>query len=186
MSHAATGAPAPPADPAALRGDEAALFAAHHEALRRLVRRGVEGPDALIEDACQTAWMILLRAQPDRATVFAWLVAVATQEAWRLSAADRRGCPLTRPDDTQLDGLTRAHHEPDPAQTALERLHARARLRAVALVLSERQCHLIALQAIGYRYAELAVISGDTPRTVDRQLARAKRRLDALREPLAA
>ena len=186
MSHPATGAPARPTDPAALRGDEATLFAAHDERLRRAVRHAVHGPDTLVEDACQTAWLILLRVQPERATVFGWLVAVATHEAWRLSAADRRGCPLTRPDDTQLDGLTRAHHEPDPAHTALARLHARMRLRAVGEALTERQRRLIALQAIGCSYAELAALTGDTPRTVDRQLARAKRRLDPLREPLAA
>ena len=60
------------------------------------------------------------------------------------------------------------------------------RLRAVGEVLPERQRRLIALQAIGCSYAELAALTGDTPRTVDRQLARAKRRLDPLREPLAA
>ena len=84
MSHHATRAPTRATEPAALRGDEATLFAAHHDALRRAVRHDVHGPDALIEDACQTAWMILLRAQPDRATVFAWLLAVATHEAWRM------------------------------------------------------------------------------------------------------
>ena len=78
------------------------------------MRRAVHGPDALVEDACQTAWVILLRAQPDRATVFAWLLTVATHEAWRLSAADRRSCPLTRPDDTELDGLDARPRRPRP------------------------------------------------------------------------
>jgi DNA-directed RNA polymerase specialized sigma24 family protein len=54
----------------------------------------------------------------------------------------------------------------------------------VADVLPERQRRLIVLQALGCSYAELATLTGDTPRTVDRQLARAKRRLDALHEPL--
>jgi hypothetical protein len=105
MSHSATGAPARPTDAAALRGDEATLFATHSGTLERAVRRAVDGPDALVEDACQCAWAILLRAQPDRATAFAWLLTVAIHEAWRLSAADRRSCPLTRRDDTALDGL---------------------------------------------------------------------------------
>ena len=186
MSRSATPALARRTDPAALRGDEATLFLAHNAALVHAVRRAVQGSDALVEDACQSAWAILLRAQPNRATVFAWLLTVAIHEAWRLSAADRRSCPLTRPDDTELDGLDRAHDDPDPAVRALARLHAQMRLRAVGEVLNERQRRLIALQAIGCSYAELAALTGDTPRTVDRQLARAKRRLDPLREPLAA
>src|SRR4051812_10833627 len=149
MSHSATGAPARPTDAAALRGDEATLFATHSGTLERAVRRAVEGPDALVEDACQCAWAILLRAQPERATVFAWLLAVAIHEAWRLSAADRRSCPLTRSDDAALNGLKLAHADSDPAVRALARLHARSRLRAVAAVLPERQRRLIVLQALG-------------------------------------
>ena len=187
MSLSATPAPARRTDPAALRGDEATLFAHHNAALRAAVRCAVHGSDALVEDACQSAWAILLRAQPRRgATLFAWLVTVATREAWRLSTADQRGCPLARPDDTQLEGLERAHDDLDPAHRALARLHAGARLQAVAAALSERQRRLIALQAMGYSHGELADLTGDTPRTVDRQLARAKRCLDPLRGPLAA
>src|SRR3954470_4315301 len=48
------------------RGDEADLYLLHHERLVRAVARVVSAPAALVEDACQTAWLILLRRQPDR------------------------------------------------------------------------------------------------------------------------
>jgi hypothetical protein len=53
------------------------------------VARAVRAPNDLIEDACQTAWAILLRAQGDRCAMTAWLRVVAIHEAYRL--ARRRG-----------------------------------------------------------------------------------------------
>ena len=41
----------------------------------------VQAPRELIEDACQTAWAILLRRQPERDAIFAWLRVVAVREA---------------------------------------------------------------------------------------------------------
>ena len=49
-----------------LCGDEAALYDRHQEVLWRRVRRHIHGPYALIDDACQQGWLILLRA-PARA-----------------------------------------------------------------------------------------------------------------------
>jgi DNA-directed RNA polymerase specialized sigma24 family protein len=73
--------------PAAAGGDEGELFRRHHRELHRAVARVVRGPHELIEDACQTAWAMLLRCQPERRTVFAWLRVVAIHEAYRLSEA---------------------------------------------------------------------------------------------------
>ena len=72
------GAHAAPTEPttttiAALRGDESELYRRHHRRLLRVVTRNVIAPRELIEDACQNAWAILLRRQPDREAVFAWL-----------------------------------------------------------------------------------------------------------------
>jgi DNA-directed RNA polymerase specialized sigma24 family protein len=72
------------------RGDEAELYLLHHDRLVRAVARTVNAPAALVEDACQTAWLILLRRQPDRDTVFGWLRTVAVHEAYRLSRDERR------------------------------------------------------------------------------------------------
>lgn len=62
---------------AAPRGDEDHLYRRHHSNLQRAVARAVNAPRELIEDACQTAWTIMLRRQPDRTTIFAWLRVVA-------------------------------------------------------------------------------------------------------------
>src|SRR3954452_1843007 len=72
------------------RGDEDELYRLHHHDLHRAVAHAVNAPRELIEDACQTAWTILLRTQPDRHTIFAWLRVVAIHEAYRLSAIERR------------------------------------------------------------------------------------------------
>jgi RNA polymerase sigma factor (sigma-70 family) len=166
-----------------LRGDEDALYRAHAARLRDVVRRHVRATDAQIEDACALAWLILLRRQPERDSVFAWLATVAIREAWRLTAADRDQAPLQRLDDPPGDApYERVAVAPD-LDAALD---AAERLRAVVAALPERQRRLVALQAYGYSYAEMAGQTGDTPRSVERQLMRAKRRLDSLRTPLAA
>ena len=56
---------------------------------------------------------------------------------------------------------------------AIERLHHRTELAA----LPARQRRLLALQAFGLSYAEIAQREGCTPRTVERQLLRARRAL---------
>jgi DNA-directed RNA polymerase specialized sigma24 family protein len=66
------------------RGDETDLYRRHQRDLHRAVAHTVSAPRELIEDACQTAWAILLRTQPDRRAIFAWLRVVAIHEAYRL------------------------------------------------------------------------------------------------------
>jgi len=79
----------------ALRGDEADLFAEHHDGLLRSVKRAVSAPEALIEDACQFAWTQLIRTQPERGPrVFGWLRTVAIHGAYRLSRTQRRDTAL--------------------------------------------------------------------------------------------
>ena len=82
--------PAPAATSPALHGDEDELYRRHHQDLRRAVTHAVNAPPELIEDACQNAWTIMLRAQPDRTSIFGWLYIVATREAFRLCARERR------------------------------------------------------------------------------------------------
>jgi DNA-directed RNA polymerase specialized sigma24 family protein len=71
------------------RGDEEALYRRHHRSLQRAVARAVNAPRELIEDACQTAWTVMLRSQPDRRAIFTWLRVVAIHEAYRLSRIHR-------------------------------------------------------------------------------------------------
>ena len=77
------------APPCAARVRDQGSRERHHAALRRGVARTVNASPELIEDACQAAWTILLRAQPDRSpTLLAWLRTVAVHEAYRLLHRD--------------------------------------------------------------------------------------------------
>jgi RNA polymerase sigma factor (sigma-70 family) len=176
-------APARRAFSPALHGDEEALYRTHAGRLWRIVRSRVRGDDALIDDACAAAWLILLRAQPRRDTAFAWLVTVAEHEAWRLARAGDAHAPLV---PALPSGDVPPLDAPGEPRDPLAPMHARERLHEVAATLPERKLRIVALQALGYSYTEIAALTGDTPRTVDRQLRRAKRLLDPLREPAAA
>jgi RNA polymerase sigma factor (sigma-70 family) len=153
-------------------GDVAELYAAQAAQVRRRVRLGVTAPDAVIEDACQIAWMRLLRhrARIHRETATRWLVRVAVHEALKLL---RRG---TR--DVSLDALAEEAGEPPlPCPDLLEDLaERRARLESIR-DLPVRQQRLVWLQGCGFSYAEMAGETGDTRRTVQRQLLRAKHTL---------
>jgi DNA-directed RNA polymerase specialized sigma24 family protein len=169
--------------PCALRGDEDMLYRAYADRLLRAVRVRVRATDDQIEDACASAWLILLAAQPRRETAFAWLLTVAEREAWRICAADRTQAPVQA---FELEGSGALLDPPAEFRDPLAPLHARELLRAVAAALPERQLRLVALQALGYTYAQIVEITGETPRAVDRHMRRAKRGLDPLREPSAA
>jgi DNA-directed RNA polymerase specialized sigma24 family protein len=72
----------------------AAFYGRHAHRLRRTVAANAHAPEQTIEDACQSAWIILLR-HPEVTLDhggFAWLAMVAIREAWRL-ASRPRGCP---------------------------------------------------------------------------------------------
>src|SRR5215207_3889120 len=120
--------------PPAACGDEEDLYRRHHRDLQRAVAHVVHAPRELIEDACQTAWAVLLRTQPDRYAVFAWLRVVAIHEAYRLSAIERRTTRLASPraDHRDVEDLVADPHSLDDA------IHALEALRALAL-LPERQ-----------------------------------------------
>ena len=87
-------------------GDEDELYRRHHRELHRAVSRAVHAPRETIEDACQTAWAILLRRQPERDAVFAWLRVVAVHEAYRLSAIEstRRAARAAAPRGRRMAG----------------------------------------------------------------------------------
>lgn len=153
------------------QGDEEHLYRQHQQALLRAVTHVVNAPSELIEDACQMAWTTLLRNQPRRETTFAWLRRVAINEAYRLSAIDRRDAriehlPPVAADDEALDNATRA----------------REALRALA-ALPERQRRDMAMRVAGYSYKEIAALTGRTYTNVDKTLdkARAAIRLKQLR-----
>jgi DNA-directed RNA polymerase specialized sigma24 family protein len=175
----------PPTEPetgaiAARRGDEDDLDRRDHRDLKRAVAHAVNASGELIEDACQTAWTILLRNQPDRYAIFAWLRVVAIHEAYRLSAIERRDAHLERLANEDGDW-----HETTADPRSLDAaVEAREALRVVAS-LPQRQRDDLALLVAGYSYREIAEITGGRTYTnVNKALvkARARIRLARLRD----
>lgn len=173
----------------ALRGDEGDLYARHHVALRRAVARSVNASPELIDDACQAAWAILLRAQPDRGpTPLAWLRTVAVREAYRLLRRERA--------TVSLDALTNPNPDAgdSPADDWLptladdrldEQLEARRALRALR-ALPARQRRYVAWKVAGHSYQEIGDLAGGITYTnVNKHLARGRQRLRDLRQDAA-
>jgi len=152
------------------RGDETELYVRYAPRLRRIVSHQVRTSSANVEDACSHAWLQMLRYQPARETLLSWLARTGTREAVRLDRRARRDGELA---DESL-GLTlsiEAHLDVLAARDAV----ADARLR-------QREAEILAAHVAGYSYVEIAEAKGLTPRTVERQLLRAKRRLRDARQ----
>jgi RNA polymerase sigma factor (sigma-70 family) len=149
------------------------LYVAFAGRLAQIVRFNVRAPDAVIEDACQFAWTRLLhhRTRVRRDTVRAWLTRTATHQALKLVRREDRELSLDEILEP-ADALGRA------GQTAAleELIEQRRRLQLIGR-LPQRQQRLVWLHGLGFSYAEMARDSGYTPRTVERQLLRGKRRL---------
>ena len=145
------------------------LFGRHNRGLQRAVARAVDAPRELIEDACQNAWAIMLRTQPQRGSEFGWLYVVATREALRLCRKERR--------QLHLEALLR----PCPGDTAAtdallidDVLDARAALAGLAS-LPDRQRTDLALLVAGFSYVEIAELTGGRTYTnVSKSLAKAR------------
>ena len=151
------------------RGDEADLYQRHHQALLIAVAHAINGSGALIEDACQTAWTILVRRQPDRASVFGWLYVVAIHEAYRLSATERRELHL---EDLAIEG----DWETILADrvTVEDQLQALEALRALA-ALPDAQRRDLSLHVAGFSYREIAAMTGGRTYTnVNKHLVKAR------------
>jgi DNA-directed RNA polymerase specialized sigma24 family protein len=168
--------------PAGPRGDEGELFSRHRAALTAAVNGQVNASPELIADACQNAWLLLLRNQPQRGpTLFAWLRTVAIREAWRLSRREHR--------DARLEDLP-GHSAWDDligAAPAADHVHdARRALEALAALPEGQRRDLVRVIG-GYSYREIADADGDgrTIRNVDKHLLKARRRLRLI-ETLAA
>lgn len=160
----------------ALQGDEADLYAEYHGALRRAVARRVRLSADLAEEACQQAWIILLRRQPRRGpTLFAWLRTVAVREGYRLSAIERRDLSLDA--STAGDGAGATLADQLSAPELVDRcLEARRALRALG-TLPARQRRYVTLRVAGLSYQEIAAREDATYTNVNKHLVKASRRL---------
>ena len=106
---------------------------------------------------------------------FAWLCTTAVREAIKL---DQRTTRLIG-----LDQLARIATDSSPrAKSSLERIAVGEQITAVRL--RPREARVLGLRVAGYSRHEIAALTGDSHRTIDRQLRRARRKLrDALRPP---
>lgn len=107
--------------------------------------------------------------------MFGWLRTVAIHEAYRLSGVERRDARLDAPvaSDTSI---SRHERVADPRAAVDRALEARSALAMVA-ELPPRQRRLFGLQIAGLSYVEMSAVTGDSARTVDRQLRRAHARV---------
>jgi RNA polymerase sigma factor (sigma-70 family) len=160
----------------------AELYEAHAVRVRRLVHLDVQAPDHVVEEACQIAWMRLVghRARVRRDSAVRWLVRVARHEAWRQIARLSRDLSLEQLCPDAAEGVD-AYQDAFDGQPATPDLLGdlvvnRARLDAIG-DLPDRQRRLVWLQGLGFSYAEMAGATGDSRRTIERQLLRAKRSL---------
>jgi RNA polymerase sigma factor (sigma-70 family) len=161
-----------------VRGDEEELFRRHHRALVRAVARSVNASHELIEDACQSAWLVLLRLQPDRTpALFAWLRTVAVHQAYRMARQEWRDARLEDlGGDQGWERLLGAAHSLDDA---LEARRALATLSALPV----RQREDLALLIGGYSYREIAQRAGAGTRSinnVNKRLTKARTRIRRL------
>ena len=133
----------------------------------------VRAPHEVIEDACQTAWAMLLHNQPDRHSVFGWLRVVAIHEAYRLSAPGRREVVPEPPRSDQSD-WTDTIADSRTLDDAIEALEA---LRALA-ALPPLQRTDLALKVAGFSYHEIAELTGERTFTnVNKSLVMARARI---------
>ena len=159
----------------------AAFYARHAPSLERMVARQLRAPSQVIEDACQTAWTILLR-RPDiplDRQGLAWLRRVA------LTTGHRTARQREQPAGAFLSEPEHPSELPEPSAPAGdlgERIADRLDGREQLQTLTARERRYLALQAIGLTYSEIATHEQTSRRTVERQLMRAKCKL---RQPLA-
>ncbi len=165
-------------NPAPAASDTAALFGRYDRKLRDRVSAVVNTSQANIEDACMFAWLQLLRHEIDEIdAAYSWLTTVAIREAVKLDRADRR----TRSLSVDATGAIIEPIDPRDELAARDLLdHAAAVIQQAGL--TSRQLQMIALQAWGLNYEEIAARTGNSRRTVDRELLRARAKLaEALR-----
>jgi RNA polymerase sigma factor (sigma-70 family) len=168
----------------ALHGDEAELFERYAKPLVRVVARAVSVSPDVVDDACSIAWTQLLRTQPRRDCVFAWLRVVACREAIRLH---RRELQTVSLDDNAGDVGDA------PGSSVLldggVDVHAKVELHEALVCIAqlpERRRRTLLLHLAGHKYDGITAQTGDGPKAIDRQIrkARSKLRLSFPEAPL--
>lgn len=142
-----------------------AAYRIHHDQLVRELTRIVQPADA--EDVVATAWAIAPRrgidGDPSSVRGYVWIV--AGRLAWKLAQRERPE-PLSENHEDPVDTL-RAHEAWTDVLRAASTLRPRAR-------------RTLGLAVAGLEREDFARVTGDSWRTVDRQIGRARPRLRQL------
>jgi RNA polymerase sigma factor (sigma-70 family) len=136
--------------------------------LRRILGAHLQVPECVLEDACQSAWTTLLTdpAQIDRPRMLSWLATTARREVLAM---------LKRAEIEQRVLGQSPPPEPEDPQRSAEFWERLGRVRR----LSRRRQRIVWMQGMGFRYEEIAAETGETVRSVERQLEAARRQLDS-------
>lgn len=152
------------------------LYAELQPQLVRILASNLQPPDWVIDDACQTAWSSLLthREAVAPGSELGWLSTTATRSALNLLRRQRLvEAPEDLPAPVSLEDRRSVSPSPEEAVDLRERL---AEIRRLPV----RQQRMVMLHGFGYEYEEIAAVTGDSRRTVARQLLRARQRLTRL------
>jgi RNA polymerase sigma factor (sigma-70 family) len=163
----------PRPEPSSQPDELAVVYPRLNPPLRRIVARNVTAPGAVIEEACQFAWSRWLdhRREIVPAATLGWLATTATRETLRLLRAQAHEISLDAlGEQDRVLALPERTPSPDQIVTFREQL---AEIHQLPI----RQQRMVWLHGLGFDYGEIAERTGDSRRTVERQLLRAKRTL---------
>jgi DNA-directed RNA polymerase specialized sigma24 family protein len=159
----------------------AEFYAQHHRRVARAVQGQARGlGDAVVADACAFAWLKLIPRGDVRldARGVNWVITVAIRQAWTLGRLRRRETPA---------GAFRSERDPgellepeglvsDPLDRVIAAEEHSARIERFGRSHPRERRDLL-LKAAGYRYAEIATLTGSTYTAVNRRLTEGRRRL---------
>jgi DNA-directed RNA polymerase specialized sigma24 family protein len=146
-----------------------AFFAAHADRLRRTVAWHARTVHDVIDDACASAWTILVR-RPDitlDARGFSWLATVAIHEARHLSARHRQELLVGTFQADPRGHDDQGHPEPadplalDTETQALDHIQDASDVEAFQTP-RPRERQALYLKALGYSYDEIGRLTGIT------------------------
>lgn len=156
-----------------------ALFAQHHEALRRYLARFTGDAD-LAADLAQEAFVRLLEREPAASIAGPWLFRVATNLALDSARARTRRRALAMQGRAML-----AHSDPPPSpERGAERAAARRSVSEALAALSAKERMALLMREEGFAHREIAEAVGTTTGSVGTLLARALRKAAARLGPI--
>lgn len=160
--------------------DPEAVFARHHEPLRRYLVRLTSDPE-LADDAAQEAFVRLLEQDPLPSNPRPWLFRVAINQVRDDARKAQRHRDLGR--DTAR--MRRAHADgPGAPDRAVDRHVARRLVRDALTALSPKERQALLMREEGFKHREIAEALGTTTGSIGTLLRRALEKAAERLQPL--